>query len=478
MASPPAGLLRWFGHPARVAPAAYAAGWLVGTGLLLLPVATRSGQHTGFAEASFTAMSALCITGLVVVDTATHWTLFGHVVILALIQLGGFGIMTLATLLLVGLTGRRASLEHRLVARGETRARSLGDLRGLPTRIALTMLVVETVVAGLLTLGFRPHVPDWGSAAWYGVFHAISAFNNAGFGLDTANLVPFNAVPGIMLPVCLAVVLGGLGFPVYVELFLRRGRRLRRFALRHGLVGPHGFGRTWSRGDVGARRPLSVHLVLTVWGTVVLLVVGFAAFALWEWPNPHTLGPAAWDGKLLGALGGAVFPRTAGFNSIDYGQATQQTIFVNYLLMFIGGGSAGTAGGVKITTVAVLAAAVWTELRGERSTLLLARRVSSRAQRQALAIAVLGASAVAFGTLAVLSLSDAPLRQVLFEVVSAFGTVGLSMGLTPELPPSAWAVLTALMYVGRVGVLSVGAALALGRQHRRFDFPEEDPLVG
>lgn len=470
--------LRWLTHPARVAPAAYAAGWLVGTGLLLLPAATRPGQETGFWEAAFTAMSALCITGLVVVDTPTHWSVFGQVVILGLIQLGGFGIMTLATLVLVGLVRRQLSLGQRIVARGETKARSLGDLRGMPGRIAVTMLLIEAVVAVLLTWGFRPYVSDWGMAAWYGSFHAISAFNNAGFGLDSANLMPFNSDAAIMVPICGAVVLGGLGFPIYVELALRRGRRLRRFALRHGWVGRDGFAKTWARGDTGGRRPLSIHTLLTLWGTAALLVIGFVTFAVWEWHNPSTLGPASWDGKMLGALGGAVFPRTAGFNSIDYGQAAQQTIFVNYLLMFIGGGSAGTAGGVKITTVTVLAAAVWTEIRGERSTLLLRRRLSTVVQRQALAIAVLAAAAVMLGTLAVLSFSDAPLRSVLFEVISAFGTVGLSMNLTPTLPPAAWGVLMVLMYVGRVGVLSVGAALALGQRHRHFDYPEEAPLVG
>lgn len=384
-------------------------------------------------------MSDLCVTGLVIVDTPTHWTLFGQLVILTLIQLGGFGIMTLATLVLVGLRGGRLSLAHRLVAQGETKTRSLGETRSLPIRIGTTMLLVEGVVAVALTVGFRPHVPDWTTASWYGVFHAISAFNNAGFGLHSANLMPFNAVPGIMVPICLAIVLGGIGFPVYVELFQRRGRRLRRFALRHGLVGPDGFAKRWARGDTSGRRPLSVHSVLTLWGTFALLVVGFATFAVWEWANPATLGAASWDGKLLGALGGAVFPRTAGFNSIDYGQAAQHTIFVNYVLMFVGGGSAGTAGGVKIATVAILAAAVWTELRGEQSTLLLNRRVSSAAQRQALAFFFLAALIVIGATLAILSLTDAPLRVVLFEVISAFGTVGLSMGLTPTLPPAAWA---------------------------------------
>lgn len=468
--------VRWGWHPVRVAPTAYAAGWLVGTGLLMLPISTQPGRTTGWWEASFTSMSALCITGLAIVDTPTHWSFFGQAVILLLIQVGGFGIMTLSTLIMVQLVGGRATLSQSLMAIGETKARSFGDLRGLPLRILATMLVAEACVATWLVVRFRMYTGSWGEAAWQGLFHAVSAFNNAGFSLYSTNLIGFNADPWIMIPICAAVVLGGLGFPIYIELFPRGGRRVRGSAA----------GRTVTTASVselllGAetpRRRLSVHARLTVTGTLLLLALGYATFVAWEWTNPGTLGRTDVTGRLLGALGGAVFPRTAGFNSIDYAAATPQTIFVNYLLMFIGGGSAGTAGGVKITTVFVLLAAAWGELRGETRTTLAGRAVSVPAQRQAFTVMVLALVVVAAGVVVLLGTSGAPLPQAIFEVVSAFGTVGLSMNLTPTLPPAAWATLMALMYLGRVGVLSVVTALTLQQRHRHYAYPEEDPLVG
>lgn len=471
-------MLTWAWHPARVAPLAYALGWAVGTLLLLLPVSTQPERTTGWWEASFTAMSALCITGLVIVDTPTHWSLFGELVILGLIHVGGFGIMTLSSLLVVRLGRGRASLSHSVVTQGETKARSLGDLRGLPLRILTTMVVIESIVAAMLTVGFRAHTDSWGEAAWQGVFHAISAFNNAGFSLYSSSLMDFNSEPWIMVPICVAVVLGGLGFPIYVEFFRLRGRGLRRWAIKRGLRKDHRTVGHLLRGEIHARRMLSVHAKLTLWGTVLLLVLGYVTFAAWEWNNPNTLGDADLQGKLLGALGGAVFPRTAGFNSIDYTDATRQTIFVNYLLMFVGGGSAGTAGGLKITTFVVLLAGAWSEMRGEIRTTLGGRMVSVAAQRQAFTVMVLALMVVTAGILVILGTSGASLRSVIFEVVSAFATVGLSMNLTPALPPVAWATLMVLMYLGRVGVLSAVTALTMRQKHRHYSYPEEDPLVG
>ena len=446
------GFLRWLAHPGRIAPVAYLVGWAVGTGLLMSPAASETGRPTGFWEAGFTAMSALCITGLAVVDTAGHWSTFGELTILGLIQVGGLGIMTLGSLVVFSVSRRRASLAQLDAALVETRARTRQGLRRIPIRIISLSLAFELVFALVLTLRLRAYLPDWGTAAYHGVFHAVSAFNNAGFALQPDSLVRFNADPFIMVPISLAVVLGGLGFPVYLEL----GRRM----LGHGSA-------FWS-----------VHLRLTLWGTLVLLVLGFLTFVAFEWNNPATLGGQGVDGKVLGALGGAVFPRTAGFNSIDYALASDQTIAINFGLMLIGGGSAGTAGGLKVTTIAVLLLAVSTEVRGHEKTVFGSRKISSAVTRQALAVTVLGTLAVFAGILGVSLLGGAPLRESTFEVISAFGTVGLSMNLTPTLPPAAWAVLMGLMYVGRVGPVSVAAALAMSTRHRHYELPREDPLVG
>lgn len=443
--------LRWALHPGRVAPLAYLVGWAVGTVLLMAPAAAEDGRVTGWWEAAFTAMSALCITGLAVVDTPTHWSTFGELVILGLIQVGGLGIMLLTSLIVFSVS-RRVSLVQARIAANETRVRSFHGLRGIPARIVWFTLSIEAVVAVLLTVGFRPYLPDWPTAAYHGIFHAVSAFCNAGFALHSTNLMAFNADPWIMLPVCAAIVAGGLGFPVYLELLDRRAR--------------------------GRLHIWSVHLRITAIGTALLLLVGLATFVFYEWNNPGTLGPQPLAGKILGSVGGAVFPRTAGFNSVDYALVTDETIAINFGLMMIGGGSGGTAGGLKITTVAVLLLAVLTEVLGEEKTVFRNRKISSAASRQALAVTVLATAAVFTGLLIISTVSDAPLREDTFEAISAFGTVGLSMNLTPTLPHAAWAVLMFLMFLGRVGPVSVAAALAVSVRHRHYELPREDPLVG
>lgn len=432
-------------------PTVYLLGWLLGTLLLWLPASSAPGQQTNWWQAGFTAMSALCITGLAVVDTATHWSLFGQVVILALIQVGGFGIMTLTSMLLFRVVHR---VNHRTarLAQSEIRA-GVAGIERIPARILAVTVAVEAAVMVVLVARFLSLGQSPASALYRGLFHAVSAFNNAGFALYSDNLVGFNADPFIMLPICAAVVTGGIGFPVYLEVINRR------------------------RG-LGTGRSASVHLRVTLLGTLALLAVGFVSFCVFEWGNPGTLGGQSLGGKLLGALGGTVFPRTAGFNSVDYGQASQATIAVNYALMMIGGGSAGTAGGLKVGTVAVLLLAVSTEIAGESKTVFRGRKISSAATRQALSVTVLGIGTVFAAVLALASMERAPLHALIFEAISAFGTVGLSMNLTPTLGHGSWAVLMALMFVGRVGPVTVATALALHDRPRRYERPQEDPLVG
>ncbi len=446
-------LTRWLSHPARVVPAVYLAGIAVGSALLLLPVATSSGESAPLIHAAFTAVSAICITGLTTVDTATYWSPVGQFVIMALIQVGGFGIVTLASLLTLVVPGR-ISLQGSLIAGQELHA-GLGSVLRVPRMIAKVMFTIEALVAFVLTLAFRPHADGWASATWYGVFHAVSAFNNAGFALFSDNLVSFVGDPAIIVPICVAIVLGGLGFPVLFE------------------VGHRFFGR-----GRGHRARWSVNSRLAIAGTLSLLVLGAAVFAFAEWNNPRTLGSLPLDDRGLAVLAGAVFPRTAGFNHIDYGAVSETTLGLYYLLMFIGGGSAGTAGGIKVGTIGIILATVAAELRGEDQVVVGHRAIPAADQRAALTVVMLGSATVALATLFIVVDDRFAWQQVLFETISAFGTVGLTTGITPQLRPESLVVLMLLMYLGRVGTVSVAAALALRARHRHYVLPEEKTNVG
>ncbi|ASN51045.1 TrkH family potassium uptake protein [Sinomonas sp. R1AF57] len=436
-------------HPVRSVPVAFLGVILAGTGLLLLPLARTNPTDGAVLPALFTSVSAVCVTGLATVDTPGFWTPFGHAVIMALIQVGGLGIMALATLLAL-MVCRNLGLRRQLVAQSETRTLNLGDVRTVLFRIARTTALIESLTAAVLAVrlwagyGYSP-----GEAVWYGAFHAVSAFNNAGFALYSDSLVQFAHDPYIILPVCTAVIAGGLGFPVLIEL----GRRTRP--------------RAWS-----------THTRLTVWGSLTLLVIGTAAFAGLEWDRAETLGGMDSPARLLASVAGGVFPRTAGFNATDYASLSPETLLVTDVLMFIGGGSAGTAGGIKVSTFLVLAFAMWNEIRGHEQVAIGPRSISSPAQRQALTVALLSIAAVILGTLVLLRTTGHSLEQALFEAVSAFATVGLSTGITPTLPPLAQATLIALMFIGRLGPITTATALALSSRPRLYRLPEDRPIIG
>lgn len=440
-----------FTSPAQAIVAAFGLALLSGTAALMLPEARVGPGGATFLEALFTATSAVCVTGLAVVDTGTYWTPFGQAVILALIQVGGFGIMTFASLIGL-LAARRLGLRTRLSTAAEVRSVGFGDLRQVLKGVGLTSLLIESVTAVVLTLRFAlGYDAAWPHALWLGVFHAVSAFNNAGFGLFSDSLVQFATDPWIILPICLAVILGGLGFPVILE--LRREIRTSRL---------------WS---------LTTRIVLL--STVLLLVAGTTFFAAVEWRSPTTLGPLDVPGKLLAAFTqGGVMPRTAGFNSLDISQLHPVTWLGTDILMFIGAGPAGTAGGLKVTTFAVLFAIIWTELRGEGAVNLLGKRLPRSVHRQALSVALLATGIVVVATMTLMLLTDVGLDRTLFEAVSAFATVGLSTGITAQLPAAGQVVLVVLMFVGRLGPVTLGTALALRRRHRLYELPRDRPLIG
>lgn len=415
----------------------------------MLPVARTGPGGADVMTALFTATSAACVTGLVVVDTPTYWTPFGQAVILALIQVGGFGIMTGATLLGV-LVSRRLGLRTRLVALAETRVLSIGDIAPALRLILVVTLAVEILVWIALTLRLRlAYGEPWPDAVWNGLFHSVSAFNNAGFSTYGDNVVGFASDWLFLGPVMLAVVLGGIGFPVIADLW--RNRQPARW---------------------------TVHTKATLVGSAVLLVLGTLAVLGYEWSNPSTLGGAPVHERVLGALFHSVVSRTAGFNALDVAGFTSATLLVTIALMFVGGGSAGTAGGIKVSTAFVLLLTVWSEIRGEPDAVAFRRRVSPHVQRQALAVVVTAIVIVAAATLHLESVTDFPLEAILFEVVSAFATVGLSTGITAQLPPSGEIVLVVLMFLGRVGSITFATGLALKAGRRPYHYPEERPIIG
>ncbi|HEV2783467.1 MAG TPA: potassium transporter TrkG [Actinophytocola sp.] len=441
---------RTWRRPARLVVVAFGLVTLGGTGLLMLPVSAESGHGTGFVTALFTATGAIC-GGLASVDTGSHWTVFGELVVLALIQVGGLGIMTLASLLVL-LMSRRLGMRMQLTAAAETSSVGVGDLRRVLAGVVVASFLIEAVTAAVLIARFATsYGMPFGRAVYHGVFHSISAFNNAGFGLYRDNLIGFATDPIVMVPVMVAMIAGGLGFPVLLEI----ARRLRRKPMH------------WS-----------IHTKITIGVYLGLTVVGGLAIVGLEWAQPGTLGPMGVGDKLMVGTFHSVTPRTAGFNSLDVGQLQPATLLVTDILMFIGAGSASTAGGIKVTTFALLAFVMLAEVRGEPTVHVLGRRLPATVQRQALTVALLGVGVVIAGTLGVLVLTELPLDVVLFEACSAFGTVGLSTGITGQLPAAGQLILVALMLIGRLGPITVASALALRERPRRYELPEERPVVG
>lgn len=423
---------------------------VVGTVLLMLPVSHAEGLAAPWLTSFFTAVSAVCVTGLVVVDTGTYWSTFGQSVIMVLFQIGGFGMMTAATLLGL-MVNSSLRLRTKLITQVETHSLGLGDVASVARLVLVVTFVSELLIATLLTL--RLHLAydlPWGEAAWSGLFHAVSAFNNAGFSIHPDSLMRYATDALILLPVMVAIVIGGIGFPVLHDL------RIKARDPRH-----------WS-----------LHTKLTLIGTGALLLAGFGAVLVFEWSNPGTLGPMSAPDKLLSAAFASVSARTAGFNSLDIGAMTHESWALHYFLMFVGGGSAGTAGGVKIGTAAILALLVVAEIRGRTDSEAFGRRVGASAQRQAITVLVLGSAMVVLGTLVILRVTDFPTDRVIFEVISAFGTVGLSTGITADLPASGQLMLTLLMYIGRVGTITLAASLVLGERRMPYRYPEEHPIVG
>jgi trk system potassium uptake protein TrkH len=443
--------LRLVTHPIRAVTLGFLAAVALGTLLLMLPVASENRQWTHVVDAMFTATSAVCVTGLVVVDTSGHWSTFGEVVILALIQAGGLGLMTLASLIVIVIGGRlgiRTSMLSEVEARGGNGGAAA---RSVVLGVIRTALVFEVALAAILTgrLALGYGMP-WGQAGYVGVFHGISAFNNAGFSTFSDSLTGFATDPWITVPICLTILAGGLGFPVWWEIWQRRRTPAR-----------------WS-----------LHTKVTLWATAALFAFGATVITAMEWRDGPIMGDYSAAEKVLIGAFHSVQARTAGFNSVDLGEVQTQTLLTLDGLMFVGGGSAGTAGGIKVTTFVILILVAWAELRGDANVSVGHRRFPAELQRQALTVLLTSLLAVASGTWLLMTITPFTLDQILFEVVSAFATVGLSTGITPDLPRAGEIILIALMLLGRLGPITLGAALALRSTPLHYQYPEERVLVG
>ncbi len=445
-------------HPAQFVVMAFGAAVVVGTIFLLFPFSTAPGKSTDFVTALFTAVSAVCITGLTVVETGAHWSGFGQLVILFLIQLGGLGIVAFATLVGLLIAGR-ISLKDRLNTMTEAKIVGISSMPDLLRAIMLVYFGFELALAiyliSRLSLVYGEPLPD---AIWDGLFHAISAFNNAGFSLYQDSMSSFANDLFIIGPIGLAVVVGGLGFPVLIELH----ERFWRLNLQPS----------------GKPKRFSLHTRLTLGTTATLLVLGSLFIGLLEWNNPTTLGKFNFFERIWNSIFMAIVPRSGGFSSVDVGDMDPATWLGMDLLMFIGGGSASTAGGLKVTTLAILIFIIYTEIRGETAVNVGNRRLPRSIQRQALTLVALYATVIIVSTLFLAATTKFPLDNLLFEVISAAATVGLSTGITSELPDFAKVWLAVLMFIGRLGPVVVASALALRVSRRHYELPKERPLIG
>ncbi|MDN5655143.1 MAG: TrkH family potassium uptake protein [Kocuria sp.] len=421
--------------------------------MLMLPVASRSGHPPALEQATFTATSSVTVTGLTTLTTSTQWSLFGQFVILLGVQIGGLGTLTMTSLLSMAL-GRKLGLRTKLFAQEglniTSRQGKLGEVGSLLRTVVLTSASIEGIIAAILALRLMTLGEDLPQALWHGVFYGISSFNNAGFTPHTDGLVPYGNDWWILLPLCAGVWVGSLGFPVILV--------VRMFGLRL---------RHW---NLNAR--------ITVFGSLLLVVLGSFLWGAAEWNNRDTIGNEGIVERLLHSVFASVMTRSGGFNLVDMDQTNSITKLLTDLLMFVGGGSGSTAGGVKITTMAVIFIAIVAEARGDQYVIAFRRTIPDTVLRIAISVVMMSATIVVLGTAALMLITHHPLDEILFEVISAYATCGLSVGLSAELPATGLYVLSVMMFIGRLGTITVATGLALRTRSRLYKYPEERPIIG
>jgi trk system potassium uptake protein TrkH len=449
--------------PARFAIVIFVGLILVFTTLLSMPFAAADGRRTELADALFTATSAICVTGLSTVDMATHWSPLGQVVIVVATQLGAVGVLTLASVMGL-IVSRKLGLRQRLLAagdvnpmslqrgvQGDSPASRLGEVGGLLATVAVSMLVIEGALAVLLFPRLLIEGVPVGTAAVDAIYYSAMAFTNTGFIFTEAGIEPFASDIWFLSLLMIGVVLGGVGFPVI-------------YALRRNLTRPH----RWS-----------LHVKLTLLTTGILFLLGAITYMALEAGNEKSFGDKGIGHLAFQSLFLSVMTRSGGFSTFDMGDLNHSSMLVTDMLMFIGGGSASTAGGIKVTTLAILFIAAFAEARGNASMEAFERKIPGDVLRLAVSVVLWGATTVALSCIVLLQLQkDANLDAVLFDVISAFGTTGLSSGFTATMEDPGKYVLSATMFMGRIGTVTLAAALAASQRRQLFTRAEERPIVG
>ncbi|WP_068792044.1 TrkH family potassium uptake protein [Brevibacillus laterosporus] len=422
----------------------------IGATLLTLPIATNDGQGLSLINAVFTSTSATCVTGLVVTDTGTTFTLFGQLVILALIQVGGLGFMTLATFFAL-LMGKKISLQQRLLLQESLNQISIEGVVRLAKMLLIFTGLIELTGGILLTLRFAFDMP-FAKALYYGMFHSISNFNNAGFDLmgEFSSLTKYVSDPIVNITVCLLIILGGIGFIVMAEVYGYRDTKR-----------------------------LSLHTKVVLTTTAILIVLGTLAIFILEFTNSKTLQPLSPVGKFFGALYQSVTARTAGSNTISIGDMHQSSLFFMIVLMFIGASPGSTGGGIKTTTFATLLGAVWAQIKGREDVIFYRQRILPHMIYKSLTVTMTALFIVIIVSM-ILTITEPgkDFLMILFESVSAFATVGLSMGLTPDLSDIGKIVISLTMFAGRVGPLTIAFALAQRNRKEYFRYPKGKIMIG
>ncbi|WP_346938329.1 TrkH family potassium uptake protein [uncultured Clostridium sp.] len=440
--------------PVQIIAMGFATIIFTGALLLSLPIATIEGVRTPFIDCIFTSTSAVCVTGLITVDTGTYWNYFGKTVILILIQIGGLGFMSFTTLLAL-IVRKKITLKERLVIRESLNSTSLQGIVKLARYILRFTFSIELIGAILLSFEF---IPEFGiiKGIYYSIFHAVSAFCNAGFDLmgEYTSLTAYSDNTLVILTLSSLIIIGGLGFYVWNDIFNYKHTK---------------------------RLTLQTKLVISM--SVGLVLFGFIMFLIFEISNPETLEPMSIRGKLLSAFFASVSPRTAGFNSIDLTSMTIASTFLTIVLMFIGGSPGSTAGGIKTSTAGVLFMTIISVINGREDTELFKRRINKETVYKSLSVVVI-ALALVFTVTILLSITErasgAPFEHYLFEATSAFGTVGLTLGLTQELTTIGKAIVALTMYAGRIGPLTLVLAISIRKRKRKnsIKYPEDKILVG
>jgi trk system potassium uptake protein TrkH len=419
---------------------------LTGGILLSLPISSAAGIPTNFLDSYFTANSATCVTGLVTLDTGVHFSLFGLIVIMVLMQVGGLGYMTFSTFMLL-VFRQKLFISQKLAIQEALNIYSTKDVIMVLRKIFGIVFALEGVGALILFLRWLPE-KGFGQAVLYGIFHSVSAFNNAGFALppNFANLAPYVTDWAINLTVTSLIIIGGIGFIVIADI------------LEH--------------------KRLSLHSKIAIVTTACLIIGGTVLFFVLEHNNPKTLGLLSPVHKVLASYFQAVTPRTAGFNTLDISKLIPATALLTMFLMFVGASPGGTGGGIKTTTFALIASTIWATLRGFRDTIMFSRRIPAETVRRAFAIAFLSITVVALAVFALNNSEKFGLMEEAFEVFSAFGTVGLSMGITPYLSSIGKVIIITVMFIGRVGPLTLLLALAMEHKEPRIEPPKEGISIG